>query len=103
MKEIFNWFTGLEWYTSTIIILVVLGIVCLVIYSKGIRKIVYSLVLEAEERFLSQKKSGEIKYQYVIERVRPLIPTILRWYFTDEKLDVIIEACVTKMKHFLSK
>lgn len=66
---------------------------------KGIKKIAYNLVVQAEETFGTG--TGHIKYTWVVERLYQLLPANMRKFITEDDIDDAIEWSVEKMKELL--
>lgn len=63
-----------------------------------IRMICY-FVQVAEDKFGSG--TGDIKYAYVIERIYPILPGVLKFFFTEKQLDIWITEAVDKLQENL--
>lgn len=80
--------------------LVGLGLVILLSFglkNKDFRKLVYRLVVEAENAIKGTKK-GQERFDYVLEVAYEHIPEGLQWFLTKERIGDIIEWAVAKMK-----
>ncbi|MCT4593601.1 MAG: hypothetical protein N4A57_04925 [Anaeromicrobium sp.] len=66
-----------------------------------VKKIVLSLVIQAEKAF--GRGMGDIKYFYVVEKTYEVLPTVVKVLITKKDLDNLIEEGVTYMKSYLSK
>lgn len=87
------------------ILLVALFIgVLLFVYRSGkkdlVKEIVLSLVIQAEKTLGSG--TGELKYAMVVERFHVALPRILKFLFTKQEIDTMIEEAVTYLKNYLS-
>ncbi|MBO8161347.1 MAG: hypothetical protein H0Z24_06885 [Thermosipho sp. (in: Bacteria)] len=65
-----------------------------------VKKIILSLVVEAEKQLGS--KTGELKYAFVVERLYPALPRVVKIFITRKQLDKMIEEAVAKLKEFLA-
>lgn len=92
-----------NYWVDAIIILVAV-VLLIVAYKAGhrniVKKIILSLVVQAEKALGSG--TGELKYAMVIEAVYNKLPTVLRFLFTPEEIDNMIEEGVDKLKEILA-
>jgi hypothetical protein len=65
------------------------------------RKIALALVIDAESKYGSG--TGEIKYEYVIGKLYPLLPAGLKLFVSQKFIDKLIEGAVTYMKEHLGE
>ena len=64
-----------------------------------VRNMILSLVIEAEKNF--GKGNGNVKYSYVVGKIYPLLPLVVRLFITESMLGVVIEECVLILKEQL--
>lgn len=92
-----------NYWVDAIIILVAV-VLLIVAYKAGhrntVKKIILSLVVQAEKALGSG--TGELKYAMVIEAVYNKLPTVMRFLFTPEEIDNMIEEGVNKLKEILA-
>jgi hypothetical protein len=93
--------SNLVFILSAIIVIAVLLVAYKAGNKKTLKKIILSLVVQAEKELGS--KTGEIKYAMVVERVYQLIPSILRVLITKKELDNMIEDAVLYLKVYLTE
>lgn len=92
-------FTGLFTIGNGIVVLLVVLAIAGIYYFKKtslIKAMLYKGVMEADEYFESSK--GREKAKYVIELIRPSIPTLLRWLITDKMLLKAIDCILEELK-----
>lgn len=93
----------LKSYGLDILILAVAIVSVLYLYYNGkkdyLRKVVLNLVREAED--LLGRKTGELKYAYVVSEVYKRLPKILTVFITKEFLDNLIEDGVYILKDYI--
>ena len=93
----------LESYGLDILIMAVAIVSVLYLYYNGkkdyLRKVVLNLVREAED--LLGRKTGELKYAYVVNEVYRRLPKILTVFITKEFLNNLIEDGVYKLKDYI--
>ncbi len=83
-------------------ILIILSVTFLMIYSFFTNKLdylkaqIFSLVTEAEKLFGS--KSGESKLMFVVEKIYPKMPMILKLFLSEKQLVNLIENVLIKAK-----
>jgi hypothetical protein len=88
-------------------VLMVLAVVMVLAYlwAKGhkavVRKIVYSLVIQAERAL--GNGTGEFKYALVVGWVYERLPALVRLFLSEAELDGMIEAAVQYMKEELAE
>ncbi len=93
--------------TNMVDIILILLLVAsgLILYKRGhhelVKKIVFSLVVEAEKKLGSG--TGRLKYDMVLEGLYKRLPWILRVIYTQQQLDDLIEDAVGRLKEFLSE
>lgn len=89
-------------------ILIVCGFVtgCVLLVRKGkvevAKKLILAFVTRAEERFPAPK-SGELKYAFVLELFYGRLPLTLRWMFTPQDVNAMIEEAVELLKKHLQE
>lgn len=92
-----------NYWVDAIIILVAV-VLLIVAYKAGhrntVKKIILSLVVQAEKALGSG--TGELKYAMVIEAVYNKLPAVMRFLFTPEEIDNMIEEGVDKLKEILA-
>ena len=84
---------------SLITIAVALGVGTFAWYKgkkKEVLRMIDYLVQVAEDKFGDGK--GTIKYQYVIEKVYPLLPKVMKFAITEEQLDKWITESVDNLQ-----
>lgn len=93
----------LKSYGLDILIMAVAIVSVLYLYYNGkkdyLRKVVLNLVREAED--LLGRKTGELKYAYVVNEVYRRLPKILTVFITKEFLNNLIEDGVYKLKDYI--
>lgn len=85
--------------TAIIIVCVVVSILCIAWYvgkKEQVKKIVYSLVIEAERNYGTG--TGEIKYEVVVGEINKLLPPPLGLIFTPRFIDGLIKDAVSYIK-----
>lgn len=91
-------------YWVDAIIILVATVLLIVAYKAGhrntVKKIILSLVVQAEKALGSG--TGELKYAMVIEAIYNKLPTVMRFLFTPEEIDNMIEEGVDKLKEILA-
>ena len=79
-------------------------LLALILYKKGnsswVKRIVLSLVIEAEKKLGSG--TGELKYNIVIEGLYRRLPWILRLIYSEKQLDKLIEDAVDFLREYLA-
>ena len=92
-----------NYWVDAIIILVAV-VLLIVAYKAGhrntVKKIILSLVVQAEKALGSG--TGELKYAMVIEAIYNKLPAVMRFLFTPEEIDNMIEEGVDKLKEILA-
>lgn len=92
-----------NYWVDAIIILVAV-VLLIVAYKAGhrntVKKIILSLVVQAEKALGSG--TGELKYAMVIEAIYNKLPVVMRFLFTPEEIDNMIEEGVGKLKEILA-
>lgn len=88
-------------YSIIVILLFVVGM--LFLYKNGkkktVRKIVLSLVVQAEKALGSG--TGELKYAMVVESIYNILPSILTMLISEKELDNMIEKAVKDLQRYL--
>lgn len=91
-------------YWVDAIIILVATVLLIVAYKAGhrntVKKIILSLVVQAEKALGSG--TGELKYAMVIEAIYNKLPVVMRFLFTPEEIDNMIEEGVGKLKEILA-
>lgn len=91
-------------YWVDAIIILVATVLLIVAYKAGhrntVKKIILSLVVQAEKALGSG--TGELKYAMVIEAIYNKLPVVMRFLFTPEEIDNMIEEGVDKLKEILA-
>ena len=91
-------------YWVDAIIILVATVLLIVAYKAGhrntVKKIILSLVVQAEKALGSG--TGELKYAMVIEAIYDKLPVVMRFLFTPEEIDNMIEEGVGKLKEILA-
>lgn len=91
-------------YWVDAIIILVAAVLLIVAYKAGyrgtVKKIILSFVVQAEKALGSG--TGELKYAMVIEAVYNKLPAVVRFLFTPEEIDNMIEEGVDKLKEILA-
>ena len=83
-------------------IMLVVSVVFIIIYSfftnrtDYLKAELYSLVTQAEKIYGS--KTGEMKLMYVVGKIYPKMPVILKIFLSEKQLEKIIEAVLLKAK-----
>ena len=83
---------------------VFIGVLLVLIYMGQIgvvKKILLSLVIEAEQIYGSG--TGKMKYNYVLGKAYSMIPSVVKMFVTEVKLDEMLEAAVDQLQVFLSR
>lgn len=90
---------------QNILVVLILVVVLLILYKfnkrETVRKIILSLVVQAEQALGSG--TGELKYAYVIDKFYTSLPGIIKLLYTRKEIDTYIDEGVTKLKELLSK
>ena len=89
-----------QWAYIVLGVAVFLILVVLLFTNKKFKSFVYQLVLSAEEHITGEKKGNE-RFEFVISKIREIIPSWLKWFFTEKRIKNIIEWAVSKMKNAL--
>lgn len=91
--------------TILIFLVIVIGGYLIFLLKVGEREkallIIKELVDEAENRF--GKGTGELKYNYVVERVQAILPAYIRLFITKKTLDRMITIAVDELQEHLEK
>jgi len=88
-----------ELIINILVVVLVIAFIAFLVYKgrkEQAKKIILALVVEAELKFGSG--TGLLKYAYVIGLVYPKLPTIVRLFITEGKLESLIENAVTYLK-----
>ncbi len=93
------------WYEN-LNVLSAIGVVLVLLVTSGVllfkgkkeesKKIILSLVIEAEQKFGAG--TGALKFAFVIGFVYPKLPKIVRLFITENALDSMIESALTLLK-----
>lgn len=100
LETILGWL-ALNWIS----VLLVVGfiVVCFIMIKRGYRKTValwcYILVTKAEDKFGSG--TGDLKYAEVLEGVYTKFPNVIRFFFSVNEIDDIIESTVDTFQDWL--
>ena len=96
-------FIANHWVSIVIVIaaIVILAILYKMGHTEIVKKIVLSLVVQAEKALGSG--TGELKYAMVIKAIYNELPKIITLLYTPKELDKMIEDGVTKLKEMLSE
>lgn len=90
---------------SSILVVLLIIVVLLFIYKRGkkdfVRKVVLSLVVQAEKTLGSG--TGELKYAMVVEELYKVLPLILTILISKKELDKLITDAVDYLKEYLKK
>ena len=90
---------------QSILIIVILIVVLIILYKhnkkEAVRKIILSLVVQAEKVLGSG--TGELKYAYVIDKFYTSLPGIIKILYTKKEIDTFITEGVAKLKELISK
>jgi len=70
-------------------------------YKKNVALWAYILVTKAEEKHGTG--TGTLKYAEVLEGIYEKFPSVIRYFFTPEEIDDVIEDCVDGLQDFLLK
>ena len=92
-----------HWVSIVIVIaaIVILAILYKMGHTEIVKKIVLSLVVQAEKALGSG--TGELKYAMVIKAIYNELPKIITLLYTPKELDKMIEDGVTKLKEMLAE
>jgi hypothetical protein len=95
-------FISNKWASILVIIITLIILVLLYKYNRKdlVRKIILSLVVQAEKALGSG--TGELKYAYVIDKFYSNLPGILKLLYTPKEIDIYIAEGVSKLKKILS-
>ena len=86
-------------------LILLLATICALVYDvykgkKNVAKVtILSLVIEAEKIY--GKEMGQVKYAYVVRKVHPLLPFIVKLIISEEALGELIEDSVKFLKENL--
>lgn len=96
-------FIANHWVSIVIVIaaIVILAILYKMGHTEIVKKIVLSLVVQAEKALGSG--TGELKYAMVIKVIYNELPKIITLLYTPKELDKMIEDGVTKLKEMLAE
>ena len=96
-------FIANHWVSIVIVIaaIVILAILYKMGHTEIVKKIVLSLVVQAEKALGSG--TGELKYAMVIKAIYNELPKIITLLYTPKELDKMIEDGVTKLKEMLAE
>lgn len=96
----------LSWCASnwaSILVGVLFVVACYILIKKGYKQNVaimcLFLVNKAEEKFGAG--TGEIKYEWVLSHLYPVLPPVLKFFITENEIDDAIENAVDMMQEFL--
>ena len=93
---------NLDLILNILLIVVFLGFLTWLWY-KGkkdtVAKIILSLIIQAEKEFGSG--TGQLKYNYVLGEAYKLLPSLLKIFLTEKKLNTLIDDGVLKLKELL--
>lgn len=95
-------FIANNWMNIAVVIVFIAVLMLLYKYNRRetVRKIILSLVVQAEKAFGSG--TGELKYAYVIDKFYNNLPGILKLLYTPKEIDAYITEGVAKLKELLS-
>jgi len=88
-----------ELLKNILVVVLVVAFIAFLVYKgrkEQAKKIILALVIEAEIKFGAG--TGVLKYAYVIGLIYPRLPTVVRLFITEAKLDLLIENAVTYLK-----
>ena len=96
-------FIANHWVSIVIVIaaIVILAILYKTGHTEIVKKIVLSLVVQAEKALGSG--TGELKYAMVIKAIYNELPKIITLLYTPKELDKMIEDGVSKLKEMLAE
>ena len=96
-------FIANHWVSIVIVIaaIVILAILYKMGHTEIVKKIVLSLVVQAEKALGSG--TGELKYVMVIKAIYNELPKIITLLYTPKELDKMIEDGVSKLKEMLAE
>lgn len=96
-------FIANHWVSIVIVIaaIVILAILYKMGHTEIVKKIVLSLVVQAEKALGSG--TGELKYAMVIKAIYNELPKIITLLYTPKELDKMIEDGVSKLKEMLAE
>lgn len=96
-------FIANHWVSIAIVIaaIVILAILYKMGHTEIVKKIVLSLVVQAEKALGSG--TGELKYAMVIKAIYNELPKIITLLYTPKELDKMIEDGVSKLKEMLAE
>ena len=63
-------------------------------------KMAADLIPEAEEVFLDRKKSGAQKMEWVTEQIVELIPALMRFFFSEQRIKSMIQFVFDRIVKF---
>ena len=87
-----------------VVVLLVLVAACYLIYIGKlslVKKIVYSVVIEADKKF--GEEQDDIKYAYIVGAVYPRLPIIARQFITKKYLGELIQEGMDELKKFFEE
>lgn len=96
-------FIANHWVSIVIVIaaIIILAILYKMGHTEIVKKIVLSLVVQAEKALGSG--TGELKYAMVIKAIYNELPKIITLLYTPKELDKMIEDGVSKLKEMLAE
>lgn len=95
----------LTFYVALIAVVLVIGGYITFVYKNGEKEKLYTmikeLVDEAEKRYGSG--AGEIKYNHVVARIYKMIPKPMKFFISEELIDLWIERAVDELQEQLDE
>lgn len=90
-----------NWQSISVAIAFLIAMVILMKINKEetVRKIILSLVVQAEKALGSG--TGELKYAYVVDKLYDKLPKIISMLYSRKEIDNMIQAAVDKLKEVL--
>jgi hypothetical protein len=91
-------FLAKNWDSAAIVLAAVVAVVVVVVKKRWdlLDKILFALVTEAERQFGTG--TGQLKLAAVVTQVTPYIPSILRIFVTQERLETLVNKALDEAK-----
>lgn len=100
MEMLVSWL-AINWVNVLVVLVFIIG--CFIALKNGYKQNValacLLLVNKAEEKFGAG--TGEIKYQFVEEHLYKMLPSVVKFFFSADEIDNVIEKAVDELQGFL--
>jgi len=100
--SVLDFMKTIDWYWWVGIIAVLIIIWFILGKYEWFKRVVYDLVVKAEQEIVGYKKGNE-RFKFVVNAIQSVIPLVLRGFFTEKRIVNIIEWAVGEMKKGLEK